>query len=141
MLGERLARALAGCSGPLFGVFCLRAAALLREADANGTVDAVAWARAFQVGAQAIAALGGASPGDCTVLDALLPAVDVFASTHCAKSAADAAESGAEATVAMRVGKGRGAYLGERAVGHMDPGAAAIVSIVRTIAMTMNVDV
>ena len=87
---------------------------------------------AFRAGVAAVATLGGAKPGDRTMLDALVPAADAFAAAAggglqaAARAAAEAAERGAEATATMVPRLGRASYLGARAVGAPDAGAAAV---------------
>lgn len=127
-LGVTLQTSLGGTSGPLYAAFFVRAASRLTSPDSPA-----AWADAFQAGCDAIAGLGGAQRGDRTMLDALLPAAEAFQAAVTAGSptttalhlAADAAEAGAQATAGMRARRGRSSYLGERVVGHPDPGAVA----------------
>ena len=122
--------ALGGSSGPLYGVFFLRAATPLTTANAN---DPRAWADAALEGCHAIAALGGANAGDRTMLDALLPFANTFrGALERGESVADAletavmaAEAGARETAQMLPRRGRSSYLAERALGHPDPGASA----------------
>jgi dihydroxyacetone kinase len=71
-----------------------------------------------------VAELGGAQPGDRTMLDALVPAA--AASTHGLRAAASAANRGADATANQLARRGRSSYLGERVRGHPDPGAVAV---------------
>ncbi len=119
-----------GSSGPFYGVFLLRAAASLRTAN---TSDPNAWANAALEACDAIGKLGGASAGDRTMLDALLPFANAFADSLKAgrdpadslETAVRAAEKGAEGTANMLPRRGRSSYLGERAIGHPDPGAMA----------------
>ncbi|MGO4431646.1 DAK2 domain-containing protein, partial [Streptomyces sp. MCAF7] len=74
----------------------------------------------------AVAQLGGAAPGDKTMLDALLPALDALAADGGSfVAASEAADKGALATVPMLARKGRASYLGERSIGHQDPGATS----------------
>ncbi|WP_197371918.1 DAK2 domain-containing protein, partial [Streptomyces clavuligerus] len=81
------------------------------------------------------AGLGGARPGDKTMLDALEPAVVALAGAPEAFGrAAAAAAEGALATVPMRARKGRASYLGERSMGHQDPGATSSALLVAALA-------
>ena len=89
----------------------------------------------------AIADLGKAIPGDKTMLDALLPAMEVLRSApadeapaHACARAAAAAGAGADATIPLVARKGRASYLGERSAGHRDPGAASSVLLLRCLA-------
>ena len=130
-LGNALRRSIGGSSGPFYATALLRAARHL----VDRTPDASAWAEAFGVAVDAISELGGARPGDRTMLDALRPAADAFAGElKTGRSTADAwaacvreAEQGAEATSRMLPRLGRASYLGDRALGVPDAGAAAVV--------------
>ncbi|SCE28729.1 dihydroxyacetone kinase, C-terminal domain [Streptomyces sp. DpondAA-F4a] len=79
-----------------------------------------------------MAQLGGAKAGDKTMLDALLPAVEALGES--VGAAGDAALAGALATVPLRARKGRASYLGERSIGHEDPGAASAALLVAALA-------
>jgi dihydroxyacetone kinase len=129
-MGEVLRRAIAGSSGPFYATALLRAARSLPVAP-----TAADWSRAFTSAVDAIAELGGAKPGDRTMLDALRPAADSFSAVLGAgkssidawKHAVEAARKGAEATASMHPRLGRASYLGARALGSPDAGAAAVV--------------
>jgi dihydroxyacetone kinase len=135
-LGECLRRAIGGSSGPFYASALLRAARRLGEAP--GPSD---WAEAFTLAVDAIGELGGARPGDRTMLDALHPAAEAFRSTLEAgqpptaawEAALRAAEAGAESTSGMRPRLGRASYLGDRALGVPDAGAAAAVIWLRAL--------
>lgn len=138
-LAMTLQRFLGGTSGPLYAAFFLRASAPLGQ----GAVDQQqTWAEALQAGCTAIAELGGAASGDRTMLDALLPAAAALQSavlagrsgTDALRSAADAASEGARATATMLPRCGRASYLGERALGHPDPGAEAVAVMLQALA-------
>jgi dihydroxyacetone kinase len=126
-LSGTLRRALGGTSGPLYAVFLLRAAAVLDEAPQD-------WARAAAEGAEALGELGGARVGDRTMLDALVPAAQALLAAaaegaepaEAARRAVESAHAGAASTAWMTPRRGRSSYLGERAVGHVDPGAKAV---------------
>ena len=131
-LSATLMRSLGGTSGPLYAAFLLRAARVLEGAQIS---NASAWVAAFQAGIDAISELGGAVPGDRTMLDALQPAC---AALQEALSAGEpsrtalfrgltAAAEGAARTATMTARRGRSSYLGERTLGHPDPGAEAVV--------------
>jgi len=133
-IGETLRRAVGGSSGPFYAVGLIRAARELPPVP-----EMRDWARAFRSGVEAIAELGGARAGDCTMLDALLPAVDAFAArpesaARALVAAATAAEAGAAATAAMRPRLGRASYLGDRAIGIADGGATAVAIWLRALA-------
>ena len=140
-LSRTLQASLGGTSGPLYAVFFLRAAARLK----GGASSPAPWAAAFRAGCEGVTELGGAGPGDRTMLDALLPACDAL--THALDSvgdwpaalhdAADAAERGAKATAALIPRRGRSSYLGRRALGHVDPGAEAVAVWFRAVARAL----
>lgn len=125
-----LIRTMGGTSGPLLGTFFLRAGVACAGKSELAPADMVAL---FQAGVDGIQQRGKAALGDKTMLDALLPAVDAMRGALDAGSGqaeilergAAAAEAGMQATTAMQARKGRGSYLGERSVGHLDPGATA----------------
>lgn len=79
----------------------------------------------------AVAQLGGAAPGDKTMLDALIPGIAALTTSYGA--AGDAAENGARATTPMLARKGRASYLGERSIGHQDPGATSSALLLRAL--------
>lgn len=128
-LGHDLQRETGGSSGPLYGVLFLRCGNVLESSRTNGLAQ---WAEAVDQGCQAISELGGAKPGDRTMLDALAPFVKSLKdargepSRETLLSAVEAAERGAEATTQMKPRLGRSSYLGDRVLGHPDPGAKAV---------------
>jgi len=128
-LGHTLRRELGGSSGPLYGVLFLRCGSVLEDVGATGLAP---WAEALDQGCHAIRELGGAKPGDRTMLDALDPFVKALkslegkASREAVFSAVDAAERGVERTAQMKPRMGRSSYLGDRVLGYPDPGAKAI---------------
>jgi dihydroxyacetone kinase len=129
-LAHTLRRELGGSSGPLYGVLFLRCGSVLEASHATGLAQ---WAEAIDQGCRAISELGGAKPGDRTMLDALDPFVKILhreiavgATQDAVLAAVEAAERGAEATAQMQPKLGRSSYLGGRVLGHPDPGAKAI---------------
>jgi dihydroxyacetone kinase len=138
-LALTLQRSLGGTSGPLYAVFLLRAAQSLRSGDPDTVAT---WVEAFRVGCAGIATLGGAARGERTMLDALLPAADALttglatgrSTGELLEDAATAAEEGARATASLQGRRGRSSYLGERVLGHPDPGAVAVAVWLRALA-------
>jgi triose/dihydroxyacetone kinase / FAD-AMP lyase (cyclizing) len=135
-LGHTLRQELGGSSGPLYGVLFLRCGSVLESLDATGLGP---WADALVQGCQAISELGGAKPGDRTMLDALDPFVktlqkadDMETTREAVLTAVMAAERGADATANMKPKLGRSSYLGDRVLGHPDPGAKAIALWLRS---------
>jgi dihydroxyacetone kinase len=124
-----LRRWLGGTSGPLYAMFALRAASTLAQEER--AEDPAAWGRALKAACFGMMELGGAAPGDRTMLDALVPAADAFAATSGDAATRitamhEAALAGAEATRDMQPRRGRSSYIGDRAAGHPDPGAVAV---------------
>jgi dihydroxyacetone kinase-like protein len=125
-----LIKTMGGSSGPLLGTFFLRAAATCAGKSELAPADVVAL---FQAGVDGLQQRGKAALGDKTMMDAWLPAVDAMrgaldagdALAEIVEKGAAAAEAGMRATITMQARKGRGSYLGERSVGHQDPGATA----------------
>ena len=95
-------------------------------------VSAEQLAEALRAGVEAVMTLGGAAPGDKTMIDALVPAVDALGSGFAA--ARTAAEEGALATTPLQARKGRASYLGERSIGHQDPGATSAALLIAALA-------
>jgi dihydroxyacetone kinase-like protein len=130
-VGMTLVSTVGGASGPLFGTLFLRIGASLGDTT---EVSLPQLANALHAGLDGIVARGKAEAGDKTMYDALAPAVDALETaaangvdkTDALKLALVAAESGRDATTPMLARKGRASYLGERSVGHQDPGATTI---------------
>lgn len=120
LAGRQLISTVGGASGPLYGTLLRRTGKTLGDA---AEISEQEFADALRTGVDAVGALGGAVPGDKTMLDALVPAVDVLAESFGA--ARDAANEGAVATTPLQARKGRASYLGERSIGHQDPGATS----------------
>ncbi|WP_223690802.1 dihydroxyacetone kinase subunit DhaL [Leifsonia poae] len=128
-----------GASGPLYGTAFLKAAEPVGDAAELDAATVVAMLTAARDG---IVSRGKAAVGDKTMIDAWTPAVDAAAAAleagadpiEVLREAADAAEAGAVATEPLVAHKGRASYLGERAVGHRDPGAQSTALILRAAA-------
>jgi phosphoenolpyruvate---glycerone phosphotransferase subunit DhaL len=125
-----LIKTMGGSSGPLLGTFFLRAGTASASKSELDPVDVVAL---FQAGVEGMQQRGKAALGDKTMMDAWLPAVDAMRGaleagggvTEVLDRGTAAAVAGAEATRSMTARKGRASYLGDRSVGHPDPGAIA----------------
>ncbi|MGW7318889.1 dihydroxyacetone kinase subunit DhaL [Streptomyces sp. NPDC054854] len=131
LAGRTLISTVGGASGPLYGTLLRRTGKELGEA-AGVSDDELR--EALSVGVGAVAGLGGAAPGDKTMLDALVPGVAALGTSY--RAAAEAAENGARATVPLIARKGRASYLGERSVGHQDPGATSSALLLDALADT-----
>ncbi|SDJ37999.1 dihydroxyacetone kinase subunit DhaL [Streptomyces indicus] len=129
LAGRQLISTVGGASGPLYGTLLRRTGKELGEA---AEVSEAQFADALRAGVDAVAKLGGAVPGDKTMVDALEPAVAELATSF--RAAAEAAARGAEATVPLIARKGRASYLGERSAGHQDPGATSTALLFAALA-------
>ncbi|EME64618.1 dihydroxyacetone kinase subunit DhaL [Amycolatopsis decaplanina] len=126
-----------GAAGPLYGTAFLRASGKLGDA---AEVDGPLLVEALRAALEGVQARGKAVGGDATMVDALIPAVSAAEEASGSgiaailSAAADAADKGAESTVDLVPRKGRASYLGERAKGHMDPGARSTALLLRAFA-------
>jgi dihydroxyacetone kinase-like protein len=142
-VGMTLVSTVGGASGPLYGTLFLRMAGSSAEA---GSLDAKQFAAALRAGLDGVVARGKAQAEDKTMYDALAPACDALddalaggASLSRGLAAArSAADAGRDATTPMLARKGRASYLGERSVGHQDPGATSAALLVETAARALG---
>ena len=127
-IAERLATVMGGSSGVLLGI------GLSAMGVALGTTPS--WPQAFHEGVRRIQRYGGATEGDRTMLDALLPAARAFEETGSLEAAAEAASKGAERTASMLSARaGRASYVPSEALrGVPDPGAVAVTRVLRALA-------
>lgn len=143
--GKTLVSTVGGASGPLWGSALRRAGRSLGDAD---EIDGAQLAGALAAALAAVQELGAAEVGDKTIVDALAPAVAALRTAldegeplaHALSAAAAAAEEGARATIPLQARKGRASYLGERSVGHRDPGATSTALIVSALARAVARD-
>ncbi|BDI22682.1 dihydroxyacetone kinase subunit DhaL [Herbiconiux sp. L3-i23] len=143
LVATTLISTVGGAAGPLYGTAYLRASSAVGGAETLDGEGVVALLTAARDG---IVARGKAEPGDKTMIDAWTPAVDAAAEAAAAgkseaeilAAAADAAEAGAAATEPLVARKGRASYLGERAIGHRDPGAQSTALLLRAAAQTAS---
>jgi dihydroxyacetone kinase-like protein len=141
MVGRTLISTVGGASGPLYGTAFLRASGAVAglPEPASGATAIVA---ALEAAVAGVGTLGKSTTGEKTMLDALVPsasaaraALDGGADARAAIQAArDAAQAGAEATIPLLATKGRASYLGERSIGHQDPGATSSALLLATLA-------
>ena len=130
-VGMTLVSTVGGASGPLFGTLFMRMGSSLGDAESVAPADLAA---ALRAGLAGVVDRGKASDGDKTMYDALAPAVDALDAAlldhgrlaDALEAAHAAAETGRDATTPMLARKGRASYLGERSVGHQDPGATTV---------------
>ena len=137
-----LIRTVGGAAGPLYGTFFLRASG---ACAGQGELSSSDWVAAFRQGVEGVRQRGKAEPGDKTMLDALWPAAEAMheameqgqALPEILCRAERAAEAGMKATIPLQARKGRASYLGERSVGHQDPGATSAHLLLRSAAATL----
>lgn len=142
-VGMTLVTSVGGASGPLYGTFFLRFGTTAGDA---ATLDGPALLAALRAGLEGIVTRGRAQAGDKTMYDALAPAVAALDAAlgageplpAAARSAADAAAEGRDATRDLLARKGRASYLGERSIGHIDPGAASSTLLVESLAAVLE---
>jgi phosphoenolpyruvate---glycerone phosphotransferase subunit DhaL len=136
--GKTLVSTVGGASGPLWGTALRRAGRSLGDRSEFAGEELVAALEACLGG---VVELGAAAPGEKTMVDALDPAVEALRRAVEAErplplaltAAAEAAEEGMRATIPMQARKGRASYLGERSIGHQDPGATSTALIIRAL--------
>lgn len=134
-----------GASGPLYGTFFLRASTAVAGKE---ELTATELADLLQAGVAGVVQRGKVNLGDKTMLDALSPAATIFAKSvakgsttvDALKQAVQAAETGMKQTIPLVALKGRASYLGERSVGHQDPGATSSYLILRALLETITSD-
>ncbi|ESY83557.1 dihydroxyacetone kinase [Mesorhizobium sp. LNHC221B00] len=132
-IGTKLVMTVGGASGPLFGTLFM---ALGKEISAEP--DRANLAAAFGKAIEAVAARGKSQVGQKTMLDVLQPVHDALAGGKTAAEIADIADAAAEATVPMKAQRGRASFLGDRSIGHMDPGARSTALLVRTVGQAIG---
>jgi phosphoenolpyruvate---glycerone phosphotransferase subunit DhaL len=128
LAGRQLISKVGGASGPLYGTLLRRTGKALGDA---AEVDEAQFTAALRVGVDAVMQLGGAAPGDKTMIDALVPAVEALSDGF--RAARTVAEQGAKATTPLQARKGRASYLGERSIGHQDPGATSAALLIAAL--------
>ena len=136
-----LIRSVGGAAGPLYGTFFLRAGAACSGKSELTASDVVAL---FQAGIEGVQQRGKAVPGDKTMVDALLPALNAMRRAledgnglaQILDHGTAAAEAGMLATIPMQARKGRASYLGARSIGHQDPGATSSYMLLKAAAET-----
>lgn len=137
--GMTLLSNVGGASGPLFGTFFIRAAQVT-QAHQSLTLEELY--QMIREGAEGVINRGKAEPGDKTMCDVWLA---VVASLHQSSeqnvsltaaldAACQQAESAAQSTITMQARKGRASYLGERSIGHQDPGATSVMFMMQMLA-------
>ena len=147
-IGMRCITEIGGSAGPLFGKFFLQASI---SNIGNTSMDAANWVLAFDDGTMGVSMIGRSTEGEKTMLDALFPAVRAMQEkleegqnlSEIFLAGAEAAENGVEFTKTISANKGRAAYIGQRSIGHQDPGATTVMLMLQALhktAIEMNVE-
>jgi phosphoenolpyruvate---glycerone phosphotransferase subunit DhaL len=142
-VGAMLVSTVGGASGPLYGTAFLRAGGVPAGQHDFGADELVA---ALEAALEGIIARGKADRGEKTMLDTLGPAVDALKAARgrgadllaAVREATAAAEAGMRSTVPMLATKGRASYLGERSIGHQDPGATSAYLMASVLQQTLE---
>jgi len=141
--GMTLFSTVGGTSGPLYGTAFIRAGMVFADRPELTTSNVVA---AWEAALEGIQARGKAQRGEKTMVDVFAPALDALRAATAdgnnlaaaMRAAVAAAEAGMKATIPMQATKGRASYLGERSVGHQDPGATSAHMMVRVMYEVME---
>jgi dihydroxyacetone kinase-like protein len=132
-----LISSMGGTSGPLLGTLFLQMSV---KAGAAQSLTLAQWTEALDAGINGIMARGKAQVGDKTMIDALVPALDALRTdpeatlADALTASAAAAQAGAAHTATITATKGRASYVGERSIGHVDPGALNIAILLEALA-------
>lgn len=137
--GMVLLSSVGGASGPLFGTFFIRAAQVT-QAHQSLTLEELY--QMIRDGAEGVISRGKAEPGDKTMCDVWLPVVESLRQSceqklsvqTALEAASQQAEAAAQSTITMQARKGRASYLGERSIGHQDPGATSVMFMMQMLA-------
>lgn len=130
--GMQLVMKVGGASGPLYGTLFMTLGKTLPE-----EADREALAAAFKAAIDAVKARGKSDVGQKTMLDVLVPVQEAVASDVAVSDVVQRAHQAAEATIPMLATRGRASFLGERSIGHMDPGARSSALIVEATAAAL----
>jgi phosphoenolpyruvate---glycerone phosphotransferase subunit DhaL len=138
-VGMALVSSVGGAAGPLYGTLFMQIGSATAGKE---SLDLAGFADALEAGIKGLQARGRAEPGDKTMVDALLPALEALRAAEqegaepaeALRRAAAAAEEGMKGTVPLQARKGRASYLGPRSVGHQDPGATSSYLLLRSAA-------
>jgi dihydroxyacetone kinase-like protein len=138
-----LISSIGGASGPLYGTWFLRASTAVAGKQELTAQDILGL---LQAGLEGVLQRGKAQLGDKTMVDALSPAVEKFGEAvgggknipEALQEAVAAAEQGMKATTPMLARKGRASYLGERSVGHQDPGATSVYLMLQSLLVVVE---
>nr|ELR5114929.1 dihydroxyacetone kinase ADP-binding subunit DhaL [Providencia stuartii] len=138
--GMTLLSSVGGASGPLFGTFFIKAAQSAAGKEALSVADL---AELIKTGTEGVVSRGKAEPNDKTMCDVWWPvstALENAASqplNEAISAAVEAAKQGVESTIPMQARKGRASYLGERSIGHADPGGTSVLLLMKTLQQSL----
>jgi phosphoenolpyruvate---glycerone phosphotransferase subunit DhaL len=144
-VGMALVSSVGGAAGPLYGTLFLQ---MGTASAGREELDLAGWTDALESGVKGLQARGKAEPGDKTMVDALIPAVEALRAAgdgdgglaDALRRSAEAAEEGMKATIPLEARRGRASYLGPRSVGHQDPGATSAQLLLAVAADTLGRD-
>jgi dihydroxyacetone kinase-like protein len=128
-IGTKLVMTVGGASGPLYGTLAL---SLGKELAEGGFTSALAKA------VDAVAARGKSTIGQKTMLDVLYPVVEALKAGASGTALSAVADSAAEVTIPLKAQRGRASFLGDRSIGHMDPGAHSCALIIAAVVNTLE---
>jgi phosphoenolpyruvate---glycerone phosphotransferase subunit DhaL len=142
-VGMALVSSVGGAAGPLYGTLFLQ---MGTASAGREELDLAGWTAALEAGVNGVRARGKAEPGDKTMIDALVPALEALRAAvddgsglaDALRRSADAAEEGMRATIPLEARRGRASYLGPRSVGHQDPGATSTQLLLAVAAGTFG---
>lgn len=138
--GMTLLSSVGGASGPLFGTFFIKASQSAAGKEALSVADL---AELIKAGTEGVVSRGKAEPNDKTMCDVWWPvstALENAASqplNEAISAAVEAAKQGVESTIPMQARKGRASYLGERSIGHADPGGTSVLLLMKTLQQSL----
>jgi phosphoenolpyruvate---glycerone phosphotransferase subunit DhaL len=143
--GMALISSVGGASGPLYGTFFMRSGAASMSKEELNTEDLL---QLFFDGVDGIVQRGRPQLGDKTMFDAWAPALHAMQAAFvngddvitALRSTVTAAEQGMKNTIPLQAKKGRASYLGERSIGHQDPGATSAYLILKELLETLEHD-
>jgi phosphoenolpyruvate---glycerone phosphotransferase subunit DhaL len=142
-VGMALVSSVGGAAGPLYGTLFLQ---MGMASTGREELDLAGWTAALEAGVKGVQTRGKAEPGDKTMVDALVPALEALRAAggegsglaDALRRSADAAEEGMRATIPLEARRGRASYLGPRSVGHQDPGATSTQLLLAVAAGTFG---
>lgn len=142
-VGMTLISSVGGASGPLYGTFYMRAGTAVAAKEELSNADLTAM---LQAGVDGVVQRGRAELEDKTMIDAWFPAMAALktavdngdSTTNALQKTVAAAEQGMKATIPLKARKGRASYLGDRSIGHQDPGATSTHLILNALLETVQ---